>query len=78
MLESSEPATSPTDPHADDELARALDRLTEVQRAVLLLVRAHGYSYAETAELLGITQSAVTKHVHRGTQRLRQLLEEHK
>lgn len=75
LLDRMEPSSAAVEPHAHDELAQALDRLNEVQRAVLLLVRGHGYTYAETAELLGITEAAVTNHVHRGTRRLRRLLE---
>jgi RNA polymerase sigma factor (sigma-70 family) len=77
LLASTPRSLAPVDPHEHDDLVDALDRLSSIQRAVVLLVRAHGYSYAETAELLDITETAVTNHVHRGTRRLRKILEAH-
>ena len=75
LLEYAERTSNPVDSHAHDELVDALELIPAMQRAVLLLVRAHGYTYAEAAELLDISEAAVTNHVHRGTRRLRQLLE---
>ncbi|MFT3852441.1 MAG: sigma factor-like helix-turn-helix DNA-binding protein [Ilumatobacteraceae bacterium] len=45
------------------------------QRSAVLLIKAHGCSYAETAELRGISEAAVTNHLHRGLKRLRASLE---
>ncbi len=78
LLESTQGTSGPVDSHEHDELVEALDRLSSVQRAVVLLIRAHGYSYAETAELLDVSETAVTNHVHRGTRRLRKILEAQK
>lgn len=63
------------DIHQHDDLIESLDQLTAAQRSVVLLVKAHGYSYAETADLLGISQAAVTNHLHRGIKRLRSIME---
>lgn len=75
LFASPQRVTNPVDPHQHEDLVEALDRLSAMQRAVVLLVRAHGYSYSETAELLDISEAAVTNHVHRGTERLRKILE---
>lgn len=63
------------DLHQHDDLVDVLDRLPTAQRSAVLLIKAHGYSYAETAELLGISEAAVTNHLHRGLKRLRASLE---
>jgi DNA-directed RNA polymerase specialized sigma24 family protein len=59
----------------DVDLERAVARLPHAQRSAVLLVHSFGYSYRETADLLGVTESAIRNHVHRGMQRLRELLE---
>jgi DNA-directed RNA polymerase specialized sigma24 family protein len=76
---------APLFPHeiGDDELSipdpglhEALDRLTPDQRAAVMLVHAHGYRYAEAADLLDIPVSTLKNHLHRGSRRLRKLLEQ--
>ena len=57
------------------DLLAALARLQPDQRACLVLVKSHGYSYREAAELLGVSEAAVTNHVHRGLVRLRTIME---
>lgn len=52
-------------------LAPALARLSERQRAVVVLVHGCGWSYTEVAEALGITKSSVGTHVARGMEQLR-------
>ncbi len=42
----------------------------------VLLVHAHGWSYAEVADVLDIRVSAVRNHVHRGLTKLRTHLEQ--
>jgi len=61
---------------ADPEpgLAGALARLPEAHRVAILLVHAHGWSYAEVAEALDVEVSTVRNHVHRGLQKLRLIL----
>ncbi len=60
----------------DLDLADALARLRRPERVAVVLVHAHGWSYGEVADVLGVTVAAVTNHVHRGLQRLRAALED--
>ena len=53
----------------------ALRRLKPDERAAVVLVKSHGYSYREAAEMLGVSEAAVTNHVHRGLIRLRTIME---
>lgn len=55
---------------------RALDALPAQQRAALVLVRLEGLSYAETAEVLGTSVSAVTSLVFRAMRGLEALVGE--
>ncbi|MDF2732986.1 MAG: polymerase sigma factor RpoE [Desertimonas sp.] len=63
-------------PAGDPGLQQALTRLTPDQRAAVMLVHAHGYRYAEAADLLDIPISTLKNHLHRGSRRLRKLLEQ--
>jgi DNA-directed RNA polymerase specialized sigma24 family protein len=66
-----------TQPSADAiELLDLLGTLTEMQRTSVVMIHAHGWTYAETADALGISVAAVTNHVHRGLARLRALAAE--
>jgi RNA polymerase sigma-70 factor (ECF subfamily) len=49
---------------------RAIAKLPESQRAVLVLVRFEGLSYKQTAEVLGITEGAVESRLVRAMRRL--------
>jgi RNA polymerase sigma-70 factor (ECF subfamily) len=49
---------------------RALARLPENQRSVVVLVRFEGLSYKQTAEVLGITEGAVESRLVRAMRRL--------
>ena len=73
LLPPEEPAdtTSETEPG----LHTALERLTDDQRVAVLLVHAHGYSYADAAALLDIPVTTLRNHIHRGMKRLRRHLE---
>jgi DNA-directed RNA polymerase specialized sigma24 family protein len=62
-------------PIPDPGLQEALGQLTPDQRAAVMLVHAHGYRYAEAAELLDIPVSTLKNHLHRGSRRLRKILE---
>jgi RNA polymerase sigma-70 factor (ECF subfamily) len=55
-------------------LAAALATLPDDQRSVVLLVGLEEFSYAETAEVLGVPIGTVMSRLHRGRERLRQLL----
>lgn len=57
------------------DLFTALRRLTPEQRVAVVLVRGHGHSYRDAAELLDVSVDALTNHVHRGMKRLRRLME---
>jgi RNA polymerase sigma-70 factor, ECF subfamily len=53
---------------------RALAQLPEGQRIPILMHRFEGLGFAEIAEVLGLTESAVKVRAHRGYARLRELL----
>lgn len=55
------------------DMLRALDRLSEEQRVVVLLVSVEDLSYAETAAVLGVPVGTVMSRLARGRERLRQL-----
>lgn len=46
-------------------LKRALDKLPEISRKVFILKREHGLSYAQIAQQLSVTPSAVENHMSR-------------
>lgn len=62
--------------HFDDIVVQALDSLTEVARACLLLRTVEGLSYAEVASLLEIPEGTAMSHVHRARRQLRDCLTE--
>jgi DNA-directed RNA polymerase specialized sigma24 family protein len=55
----------------DLDLQRALLSLPWEQRVAVVLVHAHGHSYASAAELLDIPITTITNHVQRGMTQLR-------
>lgn len=63
---------------AEDGIAldQALSRLPHRQRVAVLLFHTYGYSHAEAAALIGVSPAAFRNDLHRGVQRLRQLLGE--
>lgn len=66
------PAVPASDlPEIDPRLPRALAGLSNQQRAAVLLVHAHGWTLAETADALGCGVSTVRNHLDRGMRRLR-------
>jgi RNA polymerase sigma-70 factor (ECF subfamily) len=71
-----EPSTRPAQ---EDHLSvgavhAAVGSLPEEQQEVILLVGLEEFSYAETADILGIPIGTVMSRLHRGRERLRQLL----
>ena len=58
------------------ELVAALRRLSERQRAAVVLHHAADYPVREVARMLGTSAAAVRVHLTRGRRRLRELLEE--
>ena len=68
------PSRFPDIVHEDMQLHDTLQMLAGLkpdQRVCVLLVHAFGWTYAEVAELLGVTRSVVNHHVHRGLTHLR-------
>ncbi len=53
------------------DLFAALATLRPAQRGSVVLVKSYGFSYREVADLLGLSEAAVTNHVHRGLAALR-------
>ena len=58
------------------ELVAALGRLSEKQRAAVVLHHAAGYPVKEIAAILSSSNAAVKVHLSRGRKRLRELLKE--
>ena len=56
------------------DFKKALDRLPDDQREAIILNRYEGLSFAEIAEMAGVTESAVKVRAFRGYERLRELL----
>lgn len=56
---------------ARSEVGRLLALLTPEQREVLLLAKAHDFSYREIAELTGSTEAAVKQMAYRALKKLR-------
>lgn len=72
------PAPAALDVHdVEPRLIEELAALPERQRTAVWLVHACEWTHAEVAEALGISTSAVSTHVQRGVQRLRERLEDH-
>lgn len=70
------PAEEPAarDAGLESAVQRALAQLPEGQRIPILLHRFEGMGFAEIAEAMGLTESAVKVRAHRGYARLRELL----
>jgi len=58
----------------DDTLFDSLRRLAPDQRVAVVMVHMYGFTYREVADLIGVPETALTNHVHRGMNRLRVLL----
>ena len=61
-------------PWIEPALPGALDRLSEKQRVAVLLTKSFQWTFAETAEMLGVSVGTVEKHVERGMGKLRRAL----
>jgi DNA-directed RNA polymerase specialized sigma24 family protein len=70
------PLTSGVEPEPTPELGPALARLSEQQRAAVVLVHGYAMSQREAAETLGIAVSTLREHLDRGMTRLRDELED--
>ena len=70
-----EPAHDPTAEAAERmDLQQALAALPPAMREVLLLVTVEEYTYAETADILGVPVGTVMSRLHRARERLRKLM----
>ncbi|MCZ7574833.1 MAG: sigma-70 family RNA polymerase sigma factor [Ardenticatenaceae bacterium] len=69
-----DPADAVLDSELRDHLEEALAALPETLRVVFVLRELQGLSTADTAETLGLGQSAVKVRLHRARLRLRELL----
>jgi RNA polymerase sigma-70 factor, ECF subfamily len=73
-----DPALTPPDLMADAELAavvrEALAELPSRYRELVLLCDLHDRSYAEAAQIVGVSVAAVRSRLHRGRQRLKAAL----
>jgi DNA-directed RNA polymerase specialized sigma24 family protein len=61
-------------PDIDPGLVPALQRLSEQQRTIVVLVHAFGWTQTEVAQLLEVTPSTVREHLRRAIERLREEL----
>jgi RNA polymerase sigma-70 factor (ECF subfamily) len=61
--------------YGEDSAGQLLESLSEQHKEVLVLTKIIGFSIAESAEQLGISQSAVKVRVHRAIRKLQQSLE---
>jgi len=57
-----------------EDIERAMDQLSDDFRSVLVLCDVEGFSYAETAELLGIPVGTVRSRLHRARASLQSML----
>lgn len=58
----------------EQRVRRALEALPPAQREAILLHRWEGLSFAEIAEVVGVSETAAKVRAHRGYERLRELL----
>lgn len=58
-----------------DEIQEALEKLDDDQKVPILLVSMEGWSVDEAAEFLAIPRGTVLSRLHRGREKLRQLLQ---
>lgn len=69
------PEPSPPAPWVEPVLPGALRRLSERQRAAVVLVHGYGWTLEEAGRVLGIGRSTVQRHVERALAKLRKALE---
>lgn len=69
-------ANNPEEALSGKDLEQALENLPERQRQVLRLTKLEGYSMAEAAEKLGMSESAVKVTAHRAYKKMKEWLVE--
>jgi len=65
---------SPESALEDQDLARALHGLSEIERMTLLLKHVRGFTYEEIAQVTGLPVGTLKSHAHRGRRRLAERL----
>jgi RNA polymerase sigma factor (sigma-70 family) len=60
----------------DPRLPRALENLSPRQRAAVVLICVHDWTYPAASEVLGVSESTLRNHVRRGLESLRRELGE--
>ena len=68
---------NPEEALSGKDIEKALTKLPARQRQVLLLVKVEGYSMAETAQKLGMTETAVKVTAHRAYKKMKEWLIEY-
>ena len=68
------PVPANLQPEIEPGLPAALERLSERQRAVVVMVHAYGWSRREAADTLGMSVSTVDSHLQRGLTKLRRIM----
>lgn len=69
------PAPEGGDPWVEPGLSAALEKLSDKQRAVVLLIHSYAWTQREVAEMLGVRTTTVQKHLERALAKLRTALE---
>jgi RNA polymerase sigma factor (sigma-70 family) len=62
-------------PHIEPDLPKALEELSERQRASLLLIHVEGLTEREAAKAMGVSRVTVRRHADRALRKLREYLE---
>ena len=70
------PAPAESDAGLERRVQQAIAQLPAQQREAILLHRFEGLSFAEVAQAVGASESAVKVRAHRGYERLRELLQD--
>jgi RNA polymerase sigma factor (sigma-70 family) len=63
-----------TQPDIKDIVNKAMEKLTEIQRTVIMLRDYEGYDYAEIGKITGLNESQVKVYIFRGRQILKNYL----
>ena len=71
-----DPERTALDAERTRALAGALARITDDQRAAIVLYDVEGYDYGEIADMTGVSLGTVKSRIHRGRLALRALLED--
>lgn len=71
------PRQEPSDDSSwfEPALPKLVEDLPTKQRTAVMLVKAHGYTFDEAADVMGISRTSVQKHVERALTKLRKALE---